>query len=75
MTNPIFLIANGASVLSAAARHRYTMQSEELRQLRDEVMSLPSSPAADVVALRSDCRRIAKDVRVCYNRIIKTGTC
>jgi len=67
----ISFMRNGVITLRSASHCGYGVQTEAMKQLRDEVLNgVASSSADDGRNLRKDRRNIEADVRRSFNKII-----
>ena len=60
-------IINSLHTFRAAARGRYSYESDSVRQIRESVMATQS----DADNLRADRMNVGRDVRVSFNKITK----
>ena len=61
-------ICNGARTLLVASRGRYSAQTDDVRQMRREILSHRPSDAA---MLLMDRRNIAADMRLAFRKLTK----
>lgn len=60
----------GVKSFHDASLGKYKDESQEVRELKEEMMNHPSSTATDRRNLRKDQRSVYRDIRKSYNKIV-----
>ncbi len=63
-------VANGKRTFNDAAKRRYSMQTDDVIELRKEIFGRVTSRNDDLKALQHDRRNISADIRIAFDKLV-----